>query len=83
LAHKYYFDEVYDLLFAGGARRFGRLLWKVADDGLIDGLAVNGTARVIGWTSAVIRHVQSGYVYGYAFAMLLGLFFLITIFVRP
>ena len=83
LARKYYLDEINDVIFAGGARHFGRLLWRVGDVRLIDGLAVNGTARMIGWVSSVVRQVQSGYVYGYAFAMILGLFFLIMIFVRP
>ena len=49
---------------------------------LIDGLAVNGTARVIGWVSSVMRHIQTGYVYHYAFAMILGLFLLITFFLH-
>ena len=69
-------------MFAGGARAIGRLLWKVGDVRLIDGLAVNGTARVIGWVSSVIRHIQTGYVYHYAFAMILGLFLLITFFLH-
>ncbi len=82
LINKYYVDEFNDRVFAAGARKLGRLLWRVGDVLLIDGLAVNGTARVIGWTSAVIRHIQSGYVYHYAFAMILGLFLLITFFVH-
>ena len=71
-----------DYVFAGGARAFGGLLWKIGDIKLIDGLAVNGTARVIGWVSLMIRRVQSGYVYHYAFAMILGLFLLITFFLH-
>ena len=82
LARKYFFDEFNEFVFAGGARLFGRLLWKVGDVKLIDGMAVNGTARVIGWMSSVIRHLQSGYVYHYAFAMILGLFLLITFFLH-
>ena len=80
LVRKYGFDEFNDTVFAGGARRFGGLLWRIGDVKLIDGLAVNGTARVIGWVATVVRHVQSGYVYHYAFAMILGLFLLITVF---
>ena len=80
LVRKYGFDEFNDTVFAAGARRFGGLLWRIGDVKLIDGLAVNGTARVIGWVATVARHVQSGYVYHYAFAMILGLFLLITVF---
>ncbi len=82
LVNKYFADEFNNFVFAGGTRIFGRWLWKIGDVKLIDGLAVNGTARVIGWISAVIRHVQSGYVYHYAFAMILGLFLLITFFLH-
>jgi NADH-quinone oxidoreductase subunit L len=82
LSRKYFFDEFNEFVFAGGARLFGRLLWKVGDVKLIDGMAVNGTARVIGWVSSVIRHLQSGYVYHYAFSMILGLFLLITFFLH-
>jgi len=82
LLRKYFVDEFNDYVFAGGARAFGGLLWKIGDIKLIDGLAVNGTARVIGWVSLMIRHVQSGYVYHYAFAMILGLFLLITFFLH-
>jgi NADH-quinone oxidoreductase subunit L len=82
LLRKYFVDEFNDYVFAGGARAFGGLLWKIGDIKLIDGLAVNGTARVIGWVSLMIRRVQSGYVYHYAFAMILGLFLLITFFLH-
>ncbi len=82
LLNKYYADEFNEFVFAVGARAFGRWLWKLGDEKLIDGLAVNGTARVIGWFSAVIRHIQSGYVYHYAFAMIVGVFLLITFFLH-
>jgi NADH-quinone oxidoreductase subunit L len=82
LVRKYYFDDVNDVVFAGGARKIGRMFWRIGDVTLIDGLAVNGTARVIGWFSSIIRRVQTGYVYHYAFAMILGLFLLITFFVH-
>jgi NADH-quinone oxidoreductase subunit L len=82
LLNKYYADEINEFVFVRGARGLGRLLWRVGDVLLIDGLAVNGTARVIGWASAVIRQIQSGYVYHYAFAMILGLFLLITFFLH-
>jgi NADH-quinone oxidoreductase subunit L len=82
LLRKYFMDEFNEFVFAGGARAIGRLFWKIGDVKLIDGLAVNGTARMIGWVSTVIRHIQSGYVYHYAFAMILGLFLLITFFLH-
>ena len=82
LLNKYFVDEFDEFVFVRGARAFGRLLWKIGDVKLIDGLAVNGTARVIGWVSTVVRHIQSGYVYHYAFAMILGLFLLITFFLH-
>jgi NADH-quinone oxidoreductase subunit L len=82
LVHKYGFDEFYQRVFAGGARRFGSWLWQFGDVKVIDGTAVNGTARLIGWVSAAVRHVQSGYIYHYAFAMIIGLFLLITFFLK-
>jgi NADH-quinone oxidoreductase subunit L len=72
LDNKYYMDKFNDLVFAGGARVLGGGLWKVGDRALIDGLIVNGSARLVGWFSGVIRHVQSGYIYHYAFVMILG-----------
>ena len=82
LLNKYYADEFNDFVFARGARALGRMCWRIGDVKLIDGLAVNGTARVVGWVSSVMRHVQSGYVYHYAFAMILGVFLLITFFLH-
>ncbi len=82
LAQKYYFDEIYQAVFADGARKMGQLFWRIGDVRLIDGLMVNGSARVVGWISAFVRHVQSGYVYHYAFAMIIGIFLLITFFLN-
>jgi len=82
LENKYGFDAFNDFFFAGGTRLLGRALWRGGDVWLIDGLFVNGTARVIGWASALIRHVQSGYIYHYAFAMIIGVFLMISLFVR-
>ncbi|MGE0080286.1 MAG: NADH-quinone oxidoreductase subunit L [Thiohalomonadaceae bacterium] len=81
LENKYGFDQFNDWFFAGGSRGLGRLLWRAGDVTLIDGLMVNGTARVIGWTAAVTRWVQSGYLYHYAFAMIVGLLLLFGLFV--
>lgn len=82
LARKYGFDDFNELVFAGGARGIGRLLWKLGDVKLIDGWVVNGTARLIGWTAAVVRQIQSGYIYHYAFAIILGLFLFMTLFLH-
>jgi NADH-quinone oxidoreductase subunit L len=82
LMNKYYADELNDFVFARGARRLGGLFWRIGDVRIIDGTAVNGTARLIGWISGAVRHVQTGYVYHYAFAMIVGLFLLITIFLH-
>ena len=73
LVNKYYADDFNQAVFAGGARGLGQLLWRVGDVLIIDGLLVNGGARVVGWFSGVARQVQSGYMYHYAFAMILGL----------
>jgi NADH-quinone oxidoreductase subunit L len=72
LCHKFYFDEIYQALFASGSRNLGTALWRVGDVGLIDGALVNGSARVVGWMSGVFRRVQTGYLYHYAFAMIIG-----------
>jgi NADH-quinone oxidoreductase subunit L len=81
LDRKYGFDEFNEWFFAGGARGMGRVLWRVGDMTLIDGLMVNGTAKMVGWISGVVRHVQSGYLFHYAFAMIIGLLVLIGTFV--
>lgn len=77
LDNKYYLDDFNQAVFAKGARVLGAGLWKGADQGLIDGLVVNGSTRVVAWFSATVRQVQSGYIYHYAFAMILGLIGLI------
>jgi len=83
LENKYYMDRFNEIVFAGGARLVGRGLWKGGDMAVIDGLAVNGSARLVGWIAALIRYLQSGYIYHYAFAMLVGvgvvLFFFLTL----
>jgi len=73
LVNKYYFDWFNENVIAPLARGIGLGLWKAGDEGLIDGVVVNGSARSIGWFSGVVRHVQSGYLYHYAFAMIIGL----------
>ncbi len=81
LEKKYGFDELYLNVFAAGSRGLGTLLWRGADMKIIDGLLVNGTARIIGRVAAVLRHGQTGYLYHYAFVMIIGLLVLLTWFV--
>jgi NADH-quinone oxidoreductase subunit L len=70
---KYGFDELYSWLFAGGARNMGRGFWRGGDQTVIDGLMVNGSARVVGWFSGVVRLVQTGLLNTYAFLILFGI----------
>ncbi len=71
--NKYYLDRFNEIVFAGGARLLGNGLWSVGDKGLIDGLLVNGSAKLVGWGSRVARTMQTGYIYHYAFTMILGI----------
>ncbi|MFP5340487.1 MAG: proton-conducting transporter membrane subunit [Gammaproteobacteria bacterium] len=79
LENKYYLDRFNDWFFAAGARALGRGFWKGGDVVLIDGLMVNGSARLVGWLSAVTRRLQSGLIYHYAFVMIIGVFVLLTL----
>jgi NADH-quinone oxidoreductase subunit L len=79
LDNKYYFDRFNDWFFAGGARGTSRLLWKFGDVKLIDGMMVNGSAKLVGMFSGVLRRLQSGYIYHYAFSMIIGVFVLLTV----
>jgi NADH-quinone oxidoreductase subunit L len=79
---KYGFDELYAWLFAGGARNLGRAFWRAGDQTLIDGVMVNGSARVMGWFSGVIRLLQTGLLNQYAVAMLFGVLVLTFWFLR-
>ncbi len=78
LVNAYGFDKFNDKYFAGGARQIGMILWQVFDAKIIDGLVVNGAARSVSWWSGFTRQMQSGYLYHYAFSMIIGLVFLIT-----
>ena len=73
LINKYYADDFNQAVFARGTRGIGQLLWRIGDELIIDGMIVNGSARVVSWFSGVARQVQTGYLYHYAFAMILGL----------
>ncbi|AXV76605.1 MULTISPECIES: NADH-quinone oxidoreductase subunit L [Ralstonia solanacearum species complex] len=81
LDNKYYMDKINEIVFANGAVKFGRGLWKGGDQGVIDGVVVNGSARLVGWFASVVRLLQSGYIYDYAFAMIVGTVLLLTYFV--
>ncbi len=81
LDKKYYFDELYQWLFAKGSVRVGKLLSAGGDQGLIDGLLVNGSAKLVGRLAQGVRQLQSGYLYQYAFTMILGLIVMIGFFV--
>ena len=81
LQDKYGFDEFNQKVFAAGGRGVGKFLWFAGDRGLIDGAFVNGSAKLVGWFAGRLRHVQSGLLYQYAFAMILGLVVLLTLFV--
>ena len=78
LDQKYYMDRFNDWFFAGGARSLGRGLWRFGDVGIIDGLFVNGSAKVVGWFAGIARKFQSGFVYHYAVTMIIGVFVLLT-----
>ena len=79
LEEKYGFDRFNDWFFAAGVRKLGQGLWKFGDVTIIDGIMVNGTAKLIGWFSGVARKVQTGYVYTYAFTMIIGVFAFLTL----
>ncbi len=79
---KYGFDELYAWLFAGGVRTLGKGLWRGGDQTVIDGVLVNGSARVVGWFATVVRLFQSGLIYQYAFSMLIGVVLLAYWFLR-
>ena len=78
LDQKYYMDRFNDWFFAGGARFVGKGLWRFGDVAIIDGVIVNGSARLVGWFSSVARKFQSGFIYHYAFTMIIGVFVLMT-----
>lgn len=77
--NKYGFDAFNEKVIAGGTRGIGHLLSKVGDLLIIDGIIVNGSAKTVAWVSGIIRHMQTGYLYHYAFAMILGMIALLVI----
>jgi len=81
LENKYYLDWFNENVLARGARGLGMGLWKFGDQKLIDGALVNGSWKLVGWVSSMVRRLQSGFIYHYAFGMILGVFALMTYFV--
>jgi len=80
LENKYGFDSFNDRFFAAGSRFIGNKLWLIGDVKIIDGALVNGSANLIGKLSLVVRKLQSGLIYHYAFAMIIGVFLMLTFF---
>jgi NADH-quinone oxidoreductase subunit L len=80
LENKYYMDWFNENVLARGARALGIGLWKGGDEKVIDGALVNGSWKLVGWVSSVVRKVQTGYIYHYALAMIMGIFILISYF---
>lgn len=80
LENKYYMDWFNENVLARGARGLGIGLWKGGDEKMIDGALVNGSWKLVGWVSSIVRKVQTGYIYHYALAMILGIFILISYF---
>jgi len=78
LDHKYYLDDFNQAVFGRGAQIVGNGFWKIGDQTAIDGFIVNGSAKVVDWFSKIVRHFQSGYLYHYAFAMIIGVVGLIA-----
>ncbi len=81
LDKKYWVDEVYLAVFGGGSRGLGKVLWFGGDRALIDGVMVNGSAKGVARLASITRHLQTGYLFHYAIAMILGLLVLLTWFV--
>ena len=81
LENKYYMDWFNENVLARGARGLGLGLWKVGDQAIIDGALVNGSWKLVGWVAGMVRWMQSGFIYHYALAMIVGVFVLMTWFV--
>ena len=81
LDNKYYLDWFNENVLARGTRGLGTVFWKVGDQAVIDGAVVNGSWKIVGWVSGIVRRLQTGYIYHYAFGMIVGVFVLMTVFV--
>ena len=73
LENKYYFDWFNENVLAAGSRLLGKIFWKVGDQVIIDNIAVDGSANTVGFIAGIVRRVQSGFLYSYAFWMVIGL----------
>jgi NADH-quinone oxidoreductase subunit L len=80
LEEKYYLDRFNDWFFAGGARKLGTALWRWGDVTVIDAVMVNGSAKLVRWLAGVVRWLQSGLIYHYAFFMIIGVVALLWLF---
>ncbi len=80
--NKYYFDKFNEVFFAGGARLLGKVFWRGGDVSVIDGVIVNGSTKLVAMISTVTRTFQTGYVYHYAFTMIIGVFVLMTLWIN-
>ena len=78
LLNKWYFDELYDFVFVRGAQKLGRIFWKRGDQQIVDGLGPDGVSALISAIANRVRLIQSGYVYHYAFAMIIGVALVVT-----
>ncbi len=78
LDRKYYFDDFNSVVFGAGSRTLGDRLWQIGDVKLIDGVLVNGSAKLVAWFAGVARGLQTGYLYHYAFAMIIGVLMLLV-----
>ncbi|GGY14370.1 NADH-quinone oxidoreductase subunit L [Paludibacterium paludis] len=83
LENKYYLDEIYFAVFAKGSRALGTLFWKFGDILLIDGLVVNGAAKLVGALSGLVRKLQTGFIYTYAATMVIGVLALVSYWILP
>ncbi len=83
LENKYYLDRLNEIVFAVGAVLLGKGLWKVGDQKIIDGVAINGSARAVGWFSGVMQLVQTGRINNYAITMILGVALLLLFVLWP
>ncbi|WP_428825575.1 NADH-quinone oxidoreductase subunit L [Azonexus sp. IMCC34842] len=82
LENKYYFDKINEFVLAGGSRVLGKALWRGGDVAVIDGFVVNGSAKLVSWIASITRLFQTGYVYHYAFTMIIGVFVLMTLWIN-
>lgn len=80
LLASYGFDSLYQRFFVKGTHGVGAVLWRIGDMGFIDGLLVNGSVRMIGRFSGIVRHIQTGFLYHYAFVMILSVLLLLFLF---